>query len=59
MIPMDCKAQVSFEYLITVAISMILVIVAMILAIQIGSLSDAAKLKIIESRNALIESMIQ
>lgn len=56
---MDCKAQVSFEYLITVAISMILVIVAMILAIQIGSLSDAAKLKIIESRNALIESMIQ
>ena len=56
---MDCKAQVSFEYLITIAISMLLVIVAMILAIQIGSLSNTAKLKIIESKNSLIESMIQ
>jgi hypothetical protein len=56
---MDCKAQVSFEYLITIAISMLLVIIALLLAIQIGSLSNIAKLKIIESRNTLIESMIQ
>jgi uncharacterized protein (UPF0333 family) len=56
---MDCRGQISFEYLLTVAISVILVLVAMILAIQVGSLSEVAKLEMINSRNELIQTLIK
>ncbi|MFH1588656.1 MAG: hypothetical protein ABIA76_04950 [Candidatus Diapherotrites archaeon] len=56
---MDSNAQVSFEYLLTIAISMMLVIVALVLAIQVGYLSETAKIQMINSRNELIQALIK
>ncbi|MBI5553107.1 MAG: hypothetical protein HY917_00005 [Candidatus Diapherotrites archaeon] len=55
---MDHRAQVSFEYLLLVAISALLVLFAAVLALQFGGLADTAKLKLWDARDSLLKSTV-
>jgi uncharacterized protein (UPF0333 family) len=52
----DSRAQVSFEYLLLVAVSVLLVLVAAVLAVQVGSISDNAQLKLLSARDNLLST---
>jgi len=55
---MDNRAQVSFEYLLTVAFGVILVIAAFVIALQTTSLSSQLKTKLLNYRDGVFRSLI-
>lgn len=55
---MDNSAQVSFEYLITVALAIGFTITVTIIAFQVISMSELTKTKIIEARDGTIRSIV-
>ncbi len=55
---MDSRAQVSFEYLITVALAIGFTITVTIIAFQVISLSETTKTEIIEARDGTIRSIV-
>jgi len=55
---MDSRAQTSFEYLLTVAFGIVLVIAALLIALQLNSIAAAQKAKIIDYRSSTIGSLI-
>lgn len=58
MLARDQRAQVSFEYLLTVTIGVILVIAATTLALQLVSIADVTTTKILEKRAETILSLL-
>ncbi|MDO8626984.1 MAG: hypothetical protein Q7K42_00830 [Candidatus Diapherotrites archaeon] len=59
MMFMDCKAQVSLEYLLTVLFSVVLAMIAAILALNITTVATAAQAKIRQFRTDSIASLLQ
>lgn len=55
---MNQRAQISFEYLITVALAIGLVTAVIVIALQVISTSEITKTKILETRAATIESLV-
>ncbi len=55
---MDEKGQVSVEYLLTVLFSVVLAMIAAILAINITQVADAAKARITAYRSASISALL-
>ena len=55
---MDSRAQVSFEYLITVALAIGFTITVTIIAFQVVSLSETTKTEIIKARDGTIRSIV-
>ena len=55
---MDSKAQVSFEYLLTVGFAIILVIAAMVLTLNLTAIADSAQAKILQYRDSTIGSLM-
>lgn len=56
---MDCKGQVSLEYLLTVLFSVILAMIAATLALSITQISDVATTKITAYRDSAIASLLE
>ena len=56
---MDNKAQVSFEYLLTALLGIVLAMVAALLIQSIDGIAITAKNKIIEYRTETISSLMQ
>ncbi|MBI2597999.1 MAG: hypothetical protein HYW50_02285 [Candidatus Diapherotrites archaeon] len=55
---MNQRAQISFEYLITVALAIGLVTAVTIIALQVISVSETTKTRVLETRAATIESIV-
>ena len=56
---MDNRAQVSFEYLLTVTFGVVLVLAAFVIALQMKALADAAKADILQYRQSTIQTMLR
>ncbi len=56
--PLDCKAQVSLEYLITVMFAIVLAAAAAVLALNLSGLSQQAKAKVLEYRRTLLAELM-
>lgn len=56
---MDSRAQTSFEYLLSVAFGIILVLAAFMIALQMKALADNAKADILRYRESTIQSMLK
>jgi uncharacterized protein (UPF0333 family) len=56
---MDSKAQVSFEYLLTVAFGVVLVIAALLIALQLSDIAAKQQGKIRDYRSSTISSLIK
>lgn len=59
MISMEQRAQVSFEYLITVTFALLLVLAASVIALQVVTVSNVAQQQILESRDSTISSLLE
>ncbi len=57
-ISMDNKAQISFEYLLTVTFALVLVVAAVVVALNLANLSQLAKTRILEAREETISSIM-
>ena len=55
---MDCKAQVSFEYLLTLAFGVILVVAAFLIALQASDVTNSMELKLLDYRESVIGSLL-
>lgn len=55
---MDCKAQVSFEYLLTITFGIILVIAAFAIALQASLIGEQLKVRILNYREKIIASLL-
>lgn len=55
---MPAKAQVSLEYLMTIAFAVVLIIVVTIIALNIAKISDEAQLKVIENRENSVSTLM-
>jgi uncharacterized protein (UPF0333 family) len=55
---MEIRAQISFEYLLTVTFALVLVLAAIVIAMNLGSLSQTAKTRILEAREETISSIM-
>ena len=55
---MDERAQVSLEYLLTVLFSVVLAMIAAIMALNITQIADVAKTKILSYREDAIASLL-
>lgn len=55
---MDSRAQVSFEYLILIFFAVLLVVIATVLALNLTTIADLAKLKVLEYRDKTISSLM-
>ena len=56
---MEQRAQVSFEYLITVTFALLLVLAASVIALQVVAVSNVAQQQILESRDSTISSLLE
>ncbi|MBS3058736.1 MAG: hypothetical protein J4478_05040 [Candidatus Diapherotrites archaeon] len=56
---MDSKAQTSFEYLLTVAFGVVLVIAALAIALQLGNLAAQSQARVKDYRSSTISSLIK
>lgn len=55
---MDDKAQVSFEYLLSVLFTVLIVVVATTLALNLNQIAIQAKTKIFEKRDAIASLLL-
>lgn len=55
---MDSRAQVSFEYLLTVAFGIILVVAAFAIALQTALVSEQLKTELFKVRDSVYASLI-
>jgi uncharacterized protein (UPF0333 family) len=55
---MDCKAQVSFEYLLTIMFAILLVLGAAVLIMSLESIAQTAQTKILEIRDNTITALM-
>jgi len=55
---MESKAQISFEYLLTLTFALLLVIAATVVALDLGSISQIAQGKILQAREETISSIM-
>jgi uncharacterized protein (UPF0333 family) len=56
---MDSKAQVSFEYLLTVAFGILLVVAALVIALQLNDVAAKSQAKLKDYRASMISSLIK
>jgi len=56
---MDNKSQTSFEYLLTVTFGVVLVIAALVIALQLNSVAVNSQRKIQDYRTTTISSLIK
>ncbi len=54
----ETRAQISFEYLLTVAFGVLLVIAAFLIALQTTAISDQLKTKMLNYRESVFRSLI-
>ena len=52
------RAQVSLEYLLTISFAVVLVIAVTIIALNISKIADEAQLKVIESRENSVATLM-
>lgn len=57
MFMLDNKAQVSFDYLLTVTFGIIIAIFAAILALNIGSIAELAQERVLNYREDMLEGL--
>ena len=55
---MDSRAQTSFEYLLTVAFGIVLVIAALLIALQLNDVAARSQARVKDYRSSLISSLI-
>ena len=55
---MESRGQVSLEYLLTILFAIILAIAAAVLALNLSSISQVAKTKILTYREEIISSLM-